>query len=207
MIGHPLLPPPSFTRDWISGVPVGVICPYAGQLGSPFSEQGEGSQGNQPTLWLEYWGWMLCDGRELGIAVYPLLFEAIGNLYGGDGEYTFCLPDYRGLFLRCADSGANVDPDVDQRISPTTGKEYSGVGSLQMDAQEDHQHAYQFAKSGSGPDQFPGGKVVAPATPTASGNPILPGSLTPANPNGDPARTSSETRPRNIYVNYIIKCL
>ncbi|MGL6159317.1 phage tail protein [Microbulbifer sp.] len=207
MISPPFVPPPAFAAEWISGVPVGVVCPYAGQLADPFGSDGEENDSAQPALWLEYWGWMLCDGRQLGIASYPALFEVIGNLYGGDGEYTFRLPDYRGLFLRCVDNGAGVDPDVDQRLSPASGEKYSGVGSVQKDALQDHQHAYQFAKPGDGQEQFQGGQVTSPATPTASGDPILPGSLSPAKPAGDPARTSSETRPRNIYVNYLIKCL
>jgi microcystin-dependent protein len=206
VIGRPFVPSPPFAPEWTSGVPIGVVCPYAGQIANPFVSSGKDQDNSQPALWLEYWGWMLCDGRELGIAAYPMLFEAIGNLYGGDGEYTFCLPDYRGLFMRCVDSGAGVDPDVNKRVSPSTGEIYSGVGSIQGDALEDHQHAYLFAKPGASENQFQGGDVPAPASPTASGDPILPGSLSVNNPAGDPARTSSETRPRNIYVNYIIKC-
>lgn len=205
MIPQPLVPPPPFAGAWLGGVPVGTVCPYAGQLGSPFGG-GNVEAPEQPALWLEEWGWLFCDGRELGIALYRMLFSAIGTLYGGDGETTFCLPDYRGLFLRCTDAGAGIDPDASERKSPVTGQNYSGVGSTQGDSLQDHQHAYQLAAIGTGKAQFQAGKVKSPATPTASGGPALPDSVSPLKPDGDPARTSSETRPRNIYVNYIIKC-
>lgn len=41
-------------------------------------------------------GWALCDGSLLPIAAYPVLFDAIGTTYGGDGSTTFALPDLRG---------------------------------------------------------------------------------------------------------------
>ena len=43
-------------------------------------------------------GWLECDGSELNVEDYPLLFSAIGNTYGGDGITTFYLPDLRGRF-------------------------------------------------------------------------------------------------------------
>lgn len=40
--------------------------------------------------------WMFCDGSLLPISEYEPLFLLIGTTYGGDGEYTFALPDLRG---------------------------------------------------------------------------------------------------------------
>ena len=49
-------------------------------------------------------GYIECDGRTLNVSDYPLLWEVIGNTYGGTGSYnsttkaysgTFNLPDYR----------------------------------------------------------------------------------------------------------------
>lgn len=194
MIDYPMVPPPPFAPEWLSGVPVGIVCPYAGRVADS-SEGDSGATGLQPVMWLERWGWMFCNGREVSIAAFPMLFAAIGTLYGGDGKTVFQLPDYRGLFLRCTDSGAGVDPDAGQRKSPATGETDVGVGSLQGDALQNHQHSYQFATAGSGSLQFQGGKAKLPGKPTASGD-----------PEGETVCTSSETRPRNIYVNYIIKC-
>jgi len=40
-------------------------------------------------------GWMFCDGSLLPIAEYEVLFVLIGTIYGGDGQQTFALPDFR----------------------------------------------------------------------------------------------------------------
>lgn len=41
-------------------------------------------------------GWLLCDGQHLPISEYTTLYNLIGTTYGGDGEETFALPDFRG---------------------------------------------------------------------------------------------------------------
>ena len=52
-------------------------------------------------------GFLLCDGAELSRKVYSRLFERIGETFGdGDGETTFCIPDYRGSFLRGLGGGS-----------------------------------------------------------------------------------------------------
>ncbi|WP_276132232.1 phage tail protein [Polluticoccus soli] len=43
--------------------------------------------------------WMLCQGQAMPISEYTALFSLIGTTYGGDGQTTFNLPDFRG---RCA---------------------------------------------------------------------------------------------------------
>jgi microcystin-dependent protein len=39
--------------------------------------------------------WMFCQGQLLSIAEYTPLFALIGTTYGGDGQVTFALPDFR----------------------------------------------------------------------------------------------------------------
>ena len=41
-------------------------------------------------------GWALCNGQILAISQNTALFSLIGTIYGGDGRYTFALPDLRG---------------------------------------------------------------------------------------------------------------
>ncbi|MCY1301460.1 Phage Tail Collar Domain protein [compost metagenome] len=41
-------------------------------------------------------GWALCWGQQMGIAQNSALFSLLGTLYGGNGQTTFGLPDYRG---------------------------------------------------------------------------------------------------------------
>lgn len=41
-------------------------------------------------------GWAFCDGQLLDIASHTALFSILGTNYGGDGQTTFGLPDFRG---------------------------------------------------------------------------------------------------------------
>ena len=41
-------------------------------------------------------GWASCDGQLVSIAQNDALFNLIGTTYGGDGQSTFALPDFRG---------------------------------------------------------------------------------------------------------------
>lgn len=51
-------------------------------------------------------GYLVCDGAEYEIAVYPALADLFrqqfgtANHFGGNGTDTFCVPDMRNLFLR-----------------------------------------------------------------------------------------------------------
>ena len=41
-------------------------------------------------------GWAFCDGSLISISENDVLFTLIGTTYGGDGQTTFALPDFRG---------------------------------------------------------------------------------------------------------------
>ena len=53
--------------------------------------------------------WMFCQGQLLSIAENSALYSLIGNIYGGDGQTTFALPDLRGRVA--------VHPGQGQRLS------------------------------------------------------------------------------------------
>ncbi|BBH52420.1 tail fiber protein [Fluviispira sanaruensis] len=129
-------------------------------------------------------GWLLCDGREFQQSQYPELFNVIKNTYGGNEAYTFKLPDYRGLFLRGFNGDRSddlSDPDKDNR------KGGNNLGSTQLDEFMSHTHqfinrrAYGVFKTEGGN----GWDLDKWDTTSATGG--------------------NETRPKNIYVNYIIK--
>ncbi len=59
--------------------------------------------------------WAYCDGRTLQINNHHALFSLLGTTYGGDGRYTFALPDLRDRVpvgasqnLHLGDKGGNV---------------------------------------------------------------------------------------------------
>ena len=41
-------------------------------------------------------GWALCNGQQLPINQNQALFSLFGTMYGGNGQTTFALPDFRG---------------------------------------------------------------------------------------------------------------
>lgn len=178
--------------------PAGTVVAFAGMIAS---EKDCGTDA-LPVVDIESMGWMDCDGRWLLAAQYSDLHGAIGFLYGerdSDKGKEFRIPDYRGMFLRGVDGGAGVDPDVKKRIAPKgEGWKPEYVGSSQEDAIQTHKHQYQEASSTT-----PGGDKGAAASPAAPGLTEPPADQSSEIP-GD-ARVSSETRPKNIYVNYIIK--
>jgi len=136
-------------------------------------------------------GWLMCHGAAISRADYSALYAVIGNRFGyGNGDTTFHIPDFRGKFLRGRDAGAGYDPDRNSRGSLRTGGATGdSVGSFQSDALRSHTHTEStmvnngFATDSLGNIAYP--NVVGSTVSGAAGG--------------------NETRPVNIYVNYIIK--
>lgn len=194
----------------IGGVPVGTVCAYAGVV-TPSNQKTNSvwsntdckaaspgptpTAGEDPVTLIEVEGWLLCDGRHLGVAQHWRLFSVLGYRYGKgkdqQGQNTFRIPDYRGLFLRGVDAGAGMDPDAPTRTGALGSGTDSGVGSLQCDTLQEHTHNYDAVQTTTTAQSGPVGTVTG-----------APRQTTPPNA---PARRGSETRPKNIAVNYIIK--
>lgn len=161
-------------------VPIGTIIAYAGLT---------------PSQW-ERHHWLECDGRPLNgtLREYCNLFTVIGTQYGGSGEM-FNLPDLRGMFLRGVGTGTTNDPDTGSRYlqggdpsTPTPNTDL--VGSVQADAYQQHTHPLPVAVlTDGGPNEF--------NTANASYNfgQIIETAL---------SGTSTETRPKNVYVYFLI---
>ncbi len=179
-------------------VPAGTVMAFAGQ--------------NIPA------GWKLCDGSALDINEHPDLYQSIGELwgYGGDGaggQY-FSLPDMRGRFLRGTSRGSTQDPNRGSR-TPLGNGDSDQTGSYQNNATKRpntnfvtntagaHSHTYtrthgfghlsgyprfEFKNDGGGPSYSTSSTSVAGNhSHTITGGGDL------------------ETRPKNVYVDYIIK--
>ncbi len=57
-------------------------------------------------------GWMLCQGQLLSIAQWTAVFALVGTTYGGDGQTTFGVPDFRGRLALGTGQGPG-QPSVD----------------------------------------------------------------------------------------------
>lgn len=201
--GIPVEPPVPITHVLPSIVPVGTVVAYAGKVNNSISSP------PNPIANIEIMGWMFCDGRALNITQYPELYSVIGTIYGGDkGGNTFNIPDYRGQFFRghwLDRKGENSDKqDIktasqEKRTTPPGGDK-NGVGSTQEDAIQYHEHNYKYAMADK--------KSTEGA---AAGSPAPKPMLTEDGPQSSQiprvnVRISNyETRPKNVFVNYIIK--
>ena len=87
----------------MKGFPVGAIVPWSAGLDTI------------PT------GWVLCNGANVAITRYPLLYECIGNSYGGTQSSTFRLPPltegskgivdiYKGYYQLLKNQGNSQNP-------------------------------------------------------------------------------------------------
>ena len=167
-------------------LPVGTVVAFAGKISSCSSDPPSAYTTNIETL-----GWMLCDGKPLEVSQYPDLFAVLGYLYGGDND-KFNIPDYTGIFLRGVDSCAKNDKDSSKRTPPSQNEKNDGVGSRQEDALQTHQHEYALLSETTGGTENKAAMLVD-GVHTLTSEPK------------EQARTSDETRPKNVYVHYIIK--
>jgi microcystin-dependent protein len=100
--------------------------------------------------------WLVCDGREVKKSTYPILYNAIGDLWGTPIDpANFKLPDLRNFFLRGADNfgtaAGAAGIDTQQRFNTTsfTGTNISSnkTGSYQRSNIVDHSHTLSIAQS------------------------------------------------------------
>lgn len=132
-------------------------------------------------------GWLLCDGAAYSRTVdYDDLFAVIGTAFGAPDVNNFNVPDLRGQFLRGTDNGAGEDPDATTRVeSKSGGNTGDNVGSKQADLLPDHDHSLNVnSQLGNGSKSYRLGLSRTLGIRSISG---------------------TETRPKNVNVNYIIK--
>ena len=170
----------------VSGDPVGTIIAYGGD----------------PT-YLDP-GWMICNGDSISKSEFPLYDLRCGSIYGRSGNSVY-LPDLRGMFLRGVNAGrgdALADPDIAARLAPTHGAlALDLVGSIETDAVGPHHHVMRV-DYGNPDGQAGSGWVVntrgAGRWDTQAGD-------VSACSNPFPLNNTSDTRPKNAYVYWIIK--
>jgi len=99
-------------------------------------------------------GWLKCEGQLLPIAQFDALYTLIGTTYGGDGQVTFALPDYRGRTL----IGVGTGPGLSTR---TLG-EVGGTTSVTLSVANLPQHNHPItASTGAGTTSSPTNGVYA----------------------------------------------
>ncbi len=157
-------------------VPVGTMMAYGGD-----------TTNEEVVKNLKAQGWLPCDGAAVSQTDYGDLFKALGTAFGaGDTKLTFNVPDLRGRFPRGTNQKSGRDPDAEsRRAEPAGGNPGDKVGSVQDDEFKSHTHGYT---------EFPGGRGG-----------IAGGDYWSSKTSQTAATGGKETRPKNLYVNWIIK--
>jgi len=191
------------TGNITGGVPVGTVVAFAGPAA------------NIPA------GWAVCDGAAISrTGEFADLFATIGTAWGaGDGSVTFNLPDLRGMFLRGVNGGAGNDPDSAGRAEAKPGGNTGdAVGSVQADQYRLHNHGVNDpghshnAKDGhkfaiwhpNGNHDFSDGSVAAYQF-NGIATPLMNKTAGAATGISITQSGGNESRPRNVYVYYIVK--
>ncbi|NUP07807.1 MAG: tail fiber protein [Polyangiaceae bacterium] len=197
-------------------VPVGAVLPYAGPINTATRTR------------LENRGWLVCDGTPVSRAEYPELYSVIRRLYGYPPDKSsnagiFCVPDYRGVFLRGLNRDASpaVDPEAEARTYANlngTGNQGNQVGSRQTEAIQEHEHEYAAAYLSTSPPTpvsgpSPMGMIYSIPPPQPPPPPpsltlvtgVTNTSETVVSKSSESQPDIVETRPVNAAINFIIK--
>jgi hypothetical protein len=136
-------------------------------------------------------GYILANGQSLATAAYPNLFANLGYTFGGSGA-NFTLPSMQGYFLRGLDTTGNIDANGVGRTLGSIEAQGTAINGLR-DTGHVHTTTYYYDLWEQGQNGAPSNSGYGPANyyNTAVGY---------ANLVGD-----SETRPKNIAVNYCLK--
>lgn len=172
------------------GSPAGSVTAFAGTTGSIPA------------------GWLLCDGTPLNSTNYPSLYAAIGIAWGNgsNGSGTdFNLPDMRGYFLRGVSHSTTRDLDRNSRTPNGYGNKVQ-VGSSQSDA---IRNITGRTAIGEFTETIQNGAFYGRST-YSNGSTIgtQSGGTSDHYTTFDASRvvpTGGDNRPKNVYVNYIIK--
>jgi microcystin-dependent protein len=128
-----------------------------------------------------------CNGQSVNAVTFSKLFAIIGFTYGGGGA-NFNLPDLRGQFMRGTANGSGQDPDRLSRTDRGDGATGDLVGTRQDHEFDSHTHKLPiYANNNAGPQ---------------AENADTSGGLHDAD---SFAAGGSETRPRNVNMNFIIR--
>jgi microcystin-dependent protein len=174
-----------------ASIPIGTILPYGGKV--------EEKRPGEPIEVQE--GWFFCNGAVLSREKYQDLYRVIEAAFGAPTGETFNLPDLRGRFARGVDHGAGRDPDALSRPAAAPGgKAGDEVGSVQEDALQGHRHSTNAIN----PDSTKSTSMRGASWRMPDKHAAIVGSVINDDPYGQ-ARVAKETRPKNVYVNWIIK--
>lgn len=137
-------------------------------------------------------GWADCNGQLLSIAQNSALFALLGTTFGGDGQTTFALPDFRSRCAIHADSNSFVLGQA------------AGVESVTLTSQQIPAHIHSMsASAGGGTASNPTGGSYATLVNGAKTDRVYG---TPSNGNaaGNMIGTAGGSQPHNNLMPFLV---
>jgi microcystin-dependent protein len=137
-------------------------------------------------------GWSECNGQFLPINQNQALFSLLGTMYGGNGQTTFALPDFRGRIPIHVGSGFIQ--------GQAGGQEFHTVTSSEMPA---HNHFVQ-ATSAQGNNDDPTSNLLATSNTAKFNTSPLNTTLHPSTITNTGGSQPHENRQPFTVLNFII---
>ena len=148
-------------------------------------------------------GWLICDGQSLNAVTntqYETLWTLIGLTFGGTGKADFKVPDLRGEFIR---GWSNGKTEGTPAVAVDSGRVFASKQNMQLEAHKhitpnsdcrDYNGGYGYATGWLNYwcDSEWAGMGSAPLSGDGQHDTTT-------------AKIGTETRPRNVALNYIIK--
>jgi microcystin-dependent protein len=139
-------------------------------------------------------GWALCNGQFLPINQNQALFSILGTTYGGNGQTTFALPDFRGRVPIY--TGGSVGATLGQ----AGGQEFHTLTQAEMPA---HNHIVQASNTAANAI-LPTNNVLANISTQAYGPPTNLTTLVPSTISNAGGSQPHENRSPYLVLNFII---
>lgn len=137
-------------------------------------------------------GWALCNGQFLPINQNQALFSILGTTYGGNGQTTFALPDFRGRIPIHVGEG--------NLLGQAAGQEFHTVTMSEMPA---HNHVVQ-ANSAAGNVGAPNNNFLASISTKAYGGLSNLTTLSPSTVTNVGGSQPHEDRQPFLVLNFIV---
>jgi microcystin-dependent protein len=139
--------------------------------------------------------WAMCNGQFLPINQNQPLFSILGTMYGGNGQTTFALPDFRG---RVPIHWGRSFQTPGQR----GGEEFHTVSQSEMPA---HNHFIQSAGNNDGDTATPTGNLFGKSgSQPYQSSPVSLTTLHPSSITSTGGSQAHENRQPYLVLNFII---
>jgi microcystin-dependent protein len=142
-------------------------------------------------------GWAFCQGQILSIAQNTALFSLVGTTYGGNGQTTFALPDFRGRVPVGTGQGPGLPP---VNLGQLSGE---AAHTLTINELPAHNHsATANGVAGAGTTTSPSGATWASSS-TRDALYATAGSAAAMAPNAVTVGMAGGSQPHNIMQPYL----